>query len=193
MAQRLGCSVTGFDRVLPPTPEQGTPAGRPQFEAVDLATLERPPESAETVVLVDVLALLPEPRTLLRRWLRWLVPGGQILVLGHSLSNPAQSDDPGLLDNRSQVARWLEELGMGVSEIDFDGFEKAFWRRQSELVETLEEDFVQCGDGPLLELLRHEASRVLPWAEAGRSHRRLTVGRKDSSEAARKGVQSEPR
>ena len=83
------------------------------------------------------------------------------------------------------VARWLEELGMGVSEIDFDRFEKAFWRRQSELVEALEEDFVRCGDEPLLELLRHEAARVLPWAEAGRSHRRLTVGRKSG--------QSEPR
>lgn len=146
------------------------------FQSADLDSWQPPPGTYDAVVGIDVLYFLDDLASTLRRLLRVLPSGGEMLFL---CSDLAEGPGDGSLPRSSRLSRALKPLPAGLHMGDFSAVEEELWRRQVSAVEDLREAFDGEGNGDLAEMLGREAGRGARWAAEGRIRRYLYRAVKD--------------
>ena len=92
-------------------------AGAVTWVAADVTAWEAPPSSQDLVLVAYLHLPDPDMTDLLRRAVRWLRPGGRLLLLGHDVENLTAGvggpQDPAILHSPARLAQVAALLDVG--------------------------------------------------------------------------------
>ncbi len=177
IADRTGAHVTGLDSsaIAISTARSRTRKKNSlvNFFEADLNTLDLEPRSFDAAISVDTIYWVNDTCDALKRIIRTLKPGGQLVIsIVHILDN---CDSPEELEiDKTFVASALDKLRLEYQSIDWTESFLGFWPRVKKTMLELKHDFEEEGNGLIYQhWIRDADSGFLPAIECNDLRRYL--------------------